>query len=139
MKPVAATAAVFALLAAASARADVGIVLDRTAARPGDGVRATSASCCYLSLYLVPVQLVPKRTICRLRNGSPAGCEPWSIGPPHRAGWVWIGRFFPRRPSFVFRVPRLRRGLYRPVVYCPPCYRGRRGSLIAGSGTLRIQ
>jgi hypothetical protein len=137
MRTVLAAAVVLAVLAPGIARADVGVRLDRTSAAPGDRVRATSASCCYLALYLVPVQRVPEPSRCRARDGSLAMCAPWSVGPPHRRGWVWIGRFFPKRPSFVFRVPRLRSGLYRPVVYCPPCYRGPRGSLIAGNA-LRI-
>src|SRR5947209_6516833 len=124
-----AAAAVLALLLVAAAHADVGVTLDRTTARAGERVRATSASCCYLSLYLVPARLVPKPSPCQVRNGRSAVCEPWSVGPPRRAGWVWVGRFFPGRPSFVFRVPALPASLYRPVVYCPPCYRGPRGSL----------
>ena len=128
MKSAHAAGAVLALLVSAAARADVGIVLDRTRAHPGDRVRATSARCCYLSLYLVPARAVPGRSTCRLGNGSLAVCEPWSIGPPHRPGLIWIGRFFPKRPSFVFRVPHVRSGLYRPVVYCPSCYRGHRMS-----------
>ena len=123
---------------AGSAHADVGVTLNHANARPGDRVRATSVRCCYLSLYLVPARLVPKELSCRMRNGVVAGCAPWSLGPPHRPGWVWIGRFFPKRPSFIFRVPPVGPGVYRPVVYCPPCYRGPRGSLIAGSQTLHI-
>ena len=109
MRSALAAAAVLALLGPAAARADVGIVLDRTSAHPGDRVRATSARCCYLSLYLVPARAVPGRSTCHLGNGSLATCEPWSIGPPHRPGWIWIGR-----------------------------YRGPKGSLIAGVQTLRI-
>jgi hypothetical protein len=130
--------ALVALAAPVVASADVTVSLDRASARPGQVVRATSSSCCYLSLYLVPATRVPQPHSCRMRNGVMATCEPWSVGPPHRRGWVWLGRFFPKRSSFVFHVPPVRPGLYRPVIYCAPCYRGPRGSLIAGSQALRV-
>ncbi len=124
---------VFALVAVClvvipAARADVGARLDRSRAYPGERVRATSGGF-YLSLYLAPASTVPQSRRCR---GGTAICAPTSLGPPKRKGWVWLGRFFPTRPSFHFRVPAVRPGPYRPVVYCAPCTRGPRGSLIAG-------
>jgi hypothetical protein len=133
-----AAVAVVALIVPSLARADFTVTLDQTSARPGDLVRATSSSCCYLSLYLVPAARVPQAGACPPGTRASGGCEPWSIGPPHGNGWIWVGRFFPQRPSFVFRVPRIPLGVYRPVVYCPPCYRGSYGSLIAGSQPLRV-
>ena len=125
-------------LATGVAHADVTVTLDRTVVHPGDRVRASSANCCYLSLYLVPERLVPAPTRCSVR-GAAAVCAPSSVGPPHRRGWRWVGRFFPRRPSFSFRIPELAAGRYRAVVYCAPCYRGPRGSLIVGSQRLIIR
>jgi hypothetical protein len=122
-----------ALAAAPCAAADVGVVLDRTSARPGDRIVATSSSCCFNSLYLVPARLVPAPRKC----GSRAICTPSSVGPPRRPGWTWLGRFFPSRPSFAFLAAAP--GDYRAVVYCPPCSRGPRGSLIAGQQVLRIR
>jgi hypothetical protein len=110
------------------AHADIGIKLDRTHARPGERVRATSGAF-FLSLYLAPASTVPRPRWCR---GGSAICEPTWLGPPKRTGWIWLGRFFPSRPSFHFRVPAVPPGIYRPVVYCAPCVRGPRGSLIAG-------
>jgi hypothetical protein len=127
-----------ALVVASPARADIGVRLDRSSARVGDVVTATSARCCFNSLYLVPVRIVPSGRSCRLRNGSSAICAPWSVGPPRRPGWFWLGRFFPQRGTLRFRVPNVRPGLYRAVVYCPPCYKGPRGSLISGDA-LRVR
>jgi hypothetical protein len=118
-----------------AARADVGVTLDRTSGRPGELVQATS-SALTLSLYLAPAATVPRPRSCQ--DGR-AICAPTSLGPPRRAGWTWLGRFFPTRPSFRFRVPRAEPGLYRAVVYCAPCTRGPRGSLIAGRQLFRIR
>jgi hypothetical protein len=116
------------LVFAPVARADIGVRLDRSSARPGDRVVATSASF-FLSLYLVPATLVPQPSSC---HQGTAVCAPTSLGPPQRRGWTWLGRFFPNRPRFRFRVPSVAPGVYRPVVYCAPCARGPRGSLISG-------
>jgi hypothetical protein len=138
MRAVVLVALAVAAAVAGTARADIVVTLDRTSARPGDLVRATSSSCCFLSLYLVPAARVPQPGPCPppIKSG---GCEPWSIGPPHRRGWTWLGRLFPHRPSVRFRVPNVPAGLYRAVVYCAPCYRGPWGSLIAGAQQLTIR
>jgi hypothetical protein len=115
------------LVVVATAQADVGVELDKTRARPGERVRATGDPF-FLSLYLAPESTVPPLRPCR--NG--AICYPTSLGPPKHKGWIWLGRFFPTRDTFHFRVPTVRPGEYRPVVYCAPCVRGRPGSLIAG-------
>jgi hypothetical protein len=115
------------LLVVASAQADVGVELDKTRARPGERVRATGHPY-FLSLYLAPESTVPPLQPC----GNGELCRPTSLGPPKRKGWIWLGRFFPTRATFHFRVPAVRPGRYRPVVYCAPCVRGPSGSLIAG-------
>ena len=124
------------LAGATAASADIGVRLDRTSGRPGERVRADSDAL-YLSLYLAPAAAVPWPGPCRA--GSSAMCLPTSLGPPHRAGWVWLGRFFPSRASFHFRVPQVEPGQYRAVVYCAPCVPGPRGSLISGSQLFRIR
>lgn len=111
------------------ARADIGISLDRTRGHPGEVVRASSGAF-FLSLYLAPDSAALQPRPCMDGRGI---CSPTSLGPPQREGWVWLGRFFPTRPSFHFRVPDVRPGAYRPVAYCAPCVRGPRGSLIAGN------
>ena len=128
------TFAVIAFGGAAPARADIAVYLDRWQARPGERVRATSGAF-YLSLYLAPTAKVPEPHSC---YDGRAVCRPTSLGLPRRPGWVWLGRFFPSRPSFHFRVPAVRAGAYRAVVYCPPCVRGPRGSLIASERVFRI-
>jgi hypothetical protein len=138
MKLLLAAACIAAFLSSTIASAAIGVSLNRTHARVGDRVRAdVGAGWGYLSLYLAPDSEVSDVGSCP--PGYTGSCAPWSIGPPHERDWVWIGRFFPRRPSFVFAVPRLRPGLYRPVVYCAPCYRCAYGSLIAGTRTLRVK
>jgi hypothetical protein len=127
-------AVLIALATAPSASADIGVSLDRWSARTGERVRATSGPF-YLSLYLTPARSVPPLQKC---NNGAAICQPTSLGPPRRAGWVWLGRFFPERPSFHFRVPTVAAGAYRAVVYCPPCVRGPRGSLIASERVFRV-
>jgi hypothetical protein len=117
-----------ALVVAPGARADIGVRLDRTSGRPGEWVVAQSAPLT-LPLYLVPSSIVPPATSCH--NGT-AICEPTSLGAPRRPGWTWLGRFFPTRPRFRFRVPSVAPGPYRPVIYCAPCVPGPRGSLLAG-------
>ncbi len=37
-----------------------------------------------------------------------------------------------------FRVPRVAPGRYKVFVYCEPCYRGRRGSLITDDRIFRV-
>jgi hypothetical protein len=115
------------LVVTATAQADIGVELDKTRARPGERVRATGDPF-FLSLYLAPESTVPPFRPCR--NGSL--CYATSLGPPKRKGWIWLGRFFPKRATFHFRVPGVLPGRYRPVVYCAPCVRGPRGSLVAG-------
>jgi hypothetical protein len=117
-----------ALVVAPVAEADIGVRLDRTSGRPGEWVVAQAAPFT-LPLYLVPASLVPHATTCH--NGT-AICAPTSLGAPRRSGWTWLGRFFPTRPRFRFRVPAVAPGRYRPVIYCAPCVRGPRGSLLAG-------
>jgi hypothetical protein len=123
---------VIGLALAPAAAADVSPRLDATVVRLGELVRVTVGTPVALPVYLVPARLVPRPVRCR----RGATCEPWSVGPPHRAGWTWLGRVFPRRNVLAFR-PR-RGGEYRVVVYCAPCYRGPRGSLIA-SNLLRVR
>lgn len=87
-----------------------------------------------LPLYLVAAKDAPPLHSCRLRNGSPATCPTTSLGPPDGAEYHRVGTLNVRHANTVhlsFRVPRLAPGRYVYVMYCGPCIRGPRGSLIA--------
>jgi hypothetical protein len=87
-----------------------------------------------LPLYLVAAKDAPPVRSCRLRNGSPATCAATSLGPPHGGKYHRVGTLNVRHANTVhvsFQVPRLAPGRYVYVLYCGPCTRGPRGSLIA--------
>jgi hypothetical protein len=92
-----------------------------------------------LPLYLVAAPDAPPVHSCSLRNGQPATCPSTSLGPPHRANYHHIATLNVRHANtvhVVFRVPRLAAGRYVYVLYCGPCWRGARGSLIVLGSTL---
>jgi hypothetical protein len=129
--------ALFAVLCA-SARADVGPPrLSPSAGKPGQiiGGRGPSG----MPVLMIPAWLAPKRYSCHVG----AVCEPYSVGPPSRRPWVRLGRMsgrvLPVRFGTIrFRVPRVAPGRYKVFVYCEPCYRGRRGSLITDDRIFRV-
>ncbi len=87
-----------------------------------------------LPLYLVKAEDAPPLHTCKLRNGSTASCPTTSVGPPRGGRYHRIATLNVRRANAVrvsFRVPRLAPGRYVYVLYCGPCWRGPRGSLIA--------
>jgi hypothetical protein len=96
----------------------------------GAGVRMYAL----LPLYLVAAKDAPPLHACHLRNGSPATCPSTSLGPPHGGNYHRVATLNVRHANTVhvsFRVPRLAPGRYVYVLYCGPCWRGPRGSLIA--------
>ena len=109
----------------------------RTRARPGDIVRVQAGAgvrmYALLPLYLVPAARAPHPDACTLRNGSPATCEASAPGPPrggifHRVGTVNVRHR--NEETITYVVPPLRPARYVYVLYCGPCTRGSRGSLI---------
>jgi hypothetical protein len=109
------------------ARAHVG---DLIRVQAGAGVRMYAL----LPLYLVPMRDAPPRRQCSLRNGHPATCPTTSVGPPRGGAYHRVATLNVRHANTVhvaFRVPRLKPGRYVYVLYCGPCWRGPRGSLIA--------
>jgi hypothetical protein len=122
-----------AVTVAAVAAADVGVELLTTNARPGEVARLRAPA--RMPLYLVTASRAPKPHRC----GTNAICEPSSVGPPNHWPYVRL-RVLARHAGIVrFRVPpALRRGSYRAVVYCEPCYRGPRGSLIVSANALAV-
>jgi hypothetical protein len=113
-----------------SSRPSVAHVGDVVRVQAGAGVRMYAL----LPLYLVKAQDAPALHACTLRNGSPAICPTTSLGPPHGGVYHRIATLDVRHANTVrvsFRVPRLAPGRYLYVLYCGPCWRGARGSLIA--------
>jgi hypothetical protein len=87
-----------------------------------------------LPLYLVAAKDAPPTHTCTLRNGSGATCPSTSVGPPQGGKYHRIATLNVRHANTVrvsFRVPHLVPGRYVYVLYCGPCWRGSRGSLIA--------
>ena len=87
-----------------------------------------------LPLYLVRAGAAPPPRSCALRDGQPATCPATSLGPPHGGRYHRVATLNVRHANTVhvsFRVPDLGPGAYVYVLYCGPCWRGPRGSLIA--------
>jgi hypothetical protein len=124
-----------------AAPADAGPFLDwskPTSAHPGELVRVEAGAgrrmYALLPLYLVAAADAPRLHPCRLRNGTPATCPSTSLGPPRSGSYHRVATVNVRQMNTVrvaFRVPRLAPGRYLYVLYCGPCWRGPRGSLIA--------
>jgi hypothetical protein len=98
-----------------------------------------------LPLYLVRARDAPPLRSCTLRSGQPATCPATSLGPPRGGRFHRVATLDVRHANTVhvsFRVPNLAPGAYVYVLYCGPCWRGPRGSLIAfayaGAPKLRI-
>jgi hypothetical protein len=121
--------ALFAVLCATAA-ADVGPPrLSRAAGRPGQVVTGRGPS--GVPVLMIRARLAPKRYACRVN----AVCEPYSVGAPSRAPWIRLGKMSGRVlpvswGTIRFRIPHVAPGAYKIFIYCEPCYRGRRGSLI---------
>jgi hypothetical protein len=92
-----------------------------------------------MPVLMIPAWLAPKRYSCR----GGAVCEPYSVGAPSRRPWIRLGRMNGRVVPVTFgtirfRIPRVAPGRYKVFVYCEPCYRGRRGSLITDDRIFRV-
>lgn len=136
---------VAALVVAAPAAADIGIVgVAPSAARPGQTVRVHVNGYLPMRLRAMPIVLVradlmPRPYPCK----KAAICEPivWRgrlERPPYRIlgftrGWR-RNRTQPDHADarFRVRVPRVAPGRYTLALWCAPCVRGPQGSLIAG-------
>jgi hypothetical protein len=129
--------ALFGLLCA-TAHADVGPPrLSPSGGKPGQVVMGGGSS--GMPVLMIPAWLAPKRYSCR----GGAVCEPYSVGAPSRPPWIRLGRMSGRVlpvtfGTIRFRVPRVAPGRYKVFVYCEPCYRGRRGSLITDDRIFRV-
>src|SRR5439155_25885667 len=123
----AALALVGVVVFAAPASADVGVELLTTTARPGAIVRFSVFAPPRMPLYIVAASRAPQPHAC----GRHAICEPSSLGLPNHEPYVRLRPLSRARLVVRVRIPEtLHVGRYRAVLYCEPCYRGRRGSLI---------
>jgi hypothetical protein len=141
------------LTLASSAKADVGVErVSPTGGRPGQLVDlwvfcGGCSSGLQLGVSVVPVGRAPTP----IRDAQlGAYTRPASLAPPRRSPYVFVGwtdagrRSAPsERRHLRFRIPNAEAGTYAFVIYCEPCTRGRRGSLIADTddvdGLLRIR
>jgi hypothetical protein len=92
-----------------------------------------------MPVLMIPAWLAPRRYSCR----GGAVCEPYSVGAPSRLPWIRLGRMSGRVlpvtfGTIRFHVPRVAPGRYKVFVYCEPCYRGRRGSLLTDDRIFRV-
>ena len=125
-----ALAVAIVLLAAPAAHADVGATIADTTVHQGGYLRGTGNGS-GLPLYLVPERNAPLLYRCH-GNGF---CSPRTKRPPRRP-YVFLGRLrrthdFYAKQHFRFRVPMVRPGRYKVVMWCRPCG----GSLILAGST----
>jgi hypothetical protein len=132
---------IVAVLTLVASPAGAGPFLDwsrPSVARVGDVVRVQAGAgvrmYALLPLFLVPQAEAPGVHGCKLRNGHDALCPATSLGPPRGAAYHRIATLNVRHANtvrVVFHVPRLSPGRYVYVLYCGPCTRGPRGSVIS--------
>lgn len=121
-----------------TASADVGPPrLNRAAGRPGQVVIGRGQS--GMPVLMIAAERAPKRYSCH----RDAVCEPYSTGAPSRPPWIRLGKMSGRVlpvtfGTIRFHVPHVRPGPYKVFVYCEPCYRGPRGSLITDGRIFRV-
>jgi hypothetical protein len=138
MKNVGLVAACTAFVLAAPASAGPFLDWSKPAtAHSGDVIRAQAGAgvrmYALLPLYLVASKDTPRLHRCTLRDGHAATCPTTSLGPPQGGRYHHVATLNVRHANRVqvsFRLPRLAPGRYVYVLYCGPCWRGPRGSLI---------
>jgi hypothetical protein len=123
-------AALAALAAAPIAAADVYVIIANTTVHRGGYLRGTGDGS-GLPFYLVPERNAPLGYRCH-GNGF---CAPRTKRPPGKP-YVFLGRLrrtrnFYAKQYFRFRVPMVRPGKYKVVIWCRPCG----GSLILAGAT----
>jgi hypothetical protein len=138
MKRLLLASVVLLALLSATAHADLGPPrLSRSTGRPGEIITGRAPR--GMPVLMILAQLAPHRYSCH-GNGI---CEPYSVGAPSRSPWFRLGRLAgPILPitfgTIRLRVPRARPGPYKIFLYCEPCYRGKRGSLITDDRIFRV-
>jgi hypothetical protein len=119
-----------ALVGVPAASADVYVIIANTIVHRGGYLRGTGDGS-GLPFYLVPERFAPLGHRCH-GNGF---CAARTKRPPRRP-YVFIGRlrrtrYFYAKQHFRFRVPMVRPGRYKVVIWCRPCGR----SLILAGAT----
>jgi hypothetical protein len=114
------------------ADADIGVRLVKpAAARPGAFVELTIfCGGCRRTLNL-PISIIPVADAPRTRDCPRGTCGPTAASPPRTRPYVFVGIARPYRLRF--RVPQVAPGRYAFVIFCAPCVRGPRGSLITNT------
>jgi hypothetical protein len=122
-----------ALIATPPASADIDIdEISRNVARPGQLVRVTAAGFVGSTSWVAPIVMLPasraSRVSLRLRYTR-------LRRPPYRMvgtirTWHGLTRMGHAWGFVVFRTPRMKPGRYVFGMFCPPCVRGPKGSLI---------
>jgi hypothetical protein len=112
--------------------------LSRAGGTPGQVVTGSGPS--GVPVLMIRAQLAPKRSACRVH----AVCEPYSVGAPSRRPWIRLGKMSGRvlpvtQGTIRFRIPHVAPGAYKIFIYCEPCYRGPRGSLITDDRLFRVR
>ena len=129
------------LIAPSSALAAIGVRIDQAQARIGQSLHVTAwgpAGTAGLPVYLAPASIDFSAQPC----GQNTKCFPLTNGPPG-GPYVRLGRLpktldvFHRR-RLTFRVPNIRTGRYRVVVYCDVCVPGPEGSLLASLQSVQV-
>jgi hypothetical protein len=134
------TIAASALIAPASAKADIAVTSRTPAvATVGEAVKVRVESGAPRSPVEFPISLVPLDLAPNPYPCAPnAFCAPAAPGPPRIGPFDYVGRaeLLPNsrppihRYRLRFRVPHLKPGRYAFVIYCGGCQPGPRGSLL---------
>jgi hypothetical protein len=122
-----------ALMAPPSALADIDIdEISRKTARPGQHVRVTAAGFVGSGGWTAPVVMLPASRASRVSQRlqySRLARPPYRLVGTIRS-WHGLTRNHHAWGFVVFRTPKLRPGRYVFGLFCPPCVRGPKGSLI---------
>jgi hypothetical protein len=122
-----------AMIAPPTASADIDIdQISRKTATPGQLVRVTAAGFVGSTPWVAPIVMLPASGASRV---SQRMYSSRLLRPPYRlVGTIrrWHGQTRNRHAwgYVVFRVPRAKPGRYVFGLFCPPCVRGPKGSLI---------
>ncbi|MFL5964718.1 MAG: hypothetical protein ACJ757_17725 [Gaiellaceae bacterium] len=117
------------------ARGDIFFVIDQKSVRVA-GLLTGSGNGSGMPIFLVPVAIAPRPFAC----GPKAVCSPQIRSRPGPRNYARLGSFRTKPgpqadQCFRFRVPHVKRGAYKVVVWCRACG----GSLILAGGTIEGQ
>lgn len=125
---------VVALSVVSIAWADFGLVVVQKSVHVGGVLTGTGWGKGWTPVFLVPVSVAPRPYAC---DGN-AICSPQVRTRPGPPFYTLLGSFRAKPDAdqrFRFRVPRVKRGVYKVVLWCRPCG----GSLILAGRTIEGQ